>query len=132
MPERHIENLHEIARLIDAGDFDELRALVHPDAVLWAPEGWPERGPFRGRDAVITQYARLGEDYTDRRTVIDDIVHSGDRLVARLRWHVRARHSGIESVLETWFANRYEGDQVIETRYFWSRDEALEAAGLGG
>jgi len=122
----------ELGRLSDADDFGKMRDLMHPEIVLWAPQGWPERGPFRGREAVVRQFGRLAEDYSERRTDVDGIVASGDRLVGRLQWHVRATHSGIESDLEVWFASQYRDGLLVEIRYFWSRDEALQAAGIKG
>ena len=69
-------------------------------------------------------------DYAERRTEVSDITVAGDRTVGRLLWHVRARHSGIESDLELWFANRLVDSQLIEQRFFWTRAEALTAAGV--
>jgi ketosteroid isomerase-like protein len=124
------EIAREVGRRFEAKDFEGLRPLFHPDAVIWAPEGWPEKGPMEGRDAVIRQFERLAQDYTAQQTEVDEIVESGDRAAGRLRWRMRARRSGIESQLEVWFANKMRGDQIVEARYFWSRDKALEAAGL--
>jgi ketosteroid isomerase-like protein len=130
VPERNAEIVRELARLSDAGDFDRMRPLLHPDAIMWGPEGWPERGPMEGREAVVRQYRRLAEDYAERRAEVSDITASRHWVVGRLRWHIRARHSGIESVLDDWFASRFEDGQIIEIRWFWDREEALETAGL--
>lgn len=49
------------------GDMDGLRDLYHPDATLRGLEGWPEPGPFVGRDAIQRQYALV---YKMRRGLI--------------------------------------------------------------
>lgn len=130
MTDRHAEIVTRLAVLSDSDDFEAMRDLMHSEIVMFGPEGWPERGPFRGRDAVIRQFARLAEDYDERRTQAEELVGAEDRLAGRLRWHVRARQSGIESDLEVWFANRYRDGRLAEIRYFWSREEAVGAAGL--
>ena len=36
----------------NAGDMDAFGESFDPDVIMRAPEGWPEPGPFVGRDAV--------------------------------------------------------------------------------
>ena len=38
------------------GDMDAVRELYHPDVIVRSPEGWPEPGPFVGRDAVLREF----------------------------------------------------------------------------
>jgi hypothetical protein len=119
-----------IARAFERDRVGEAGAYFHPDATVTAPPGWPEKGPFRGRDQIVAQFKRLTEDYPEQRTKVTDIVTGEDRLVGKLTWEMRARASGIEGELEVWFANRYEGDLIVETNYVWTREEALRAAGM--
>jgi len=42
----------------NAGDMDALRDLHDPDVVLRPPDGWPEAGPFIGREAAMRQSGR--------------------------------------------------------------------------
>ena len=52
----------EIARAVyetwNAGDMHAFRDLYDPDVVMRPPEGWPEPGPFVGRDAVMREWAK--------------------------------------------------------------------------
>jgi ketosteroid isomerase-like protein len=130
MPGRKAEIVREFGRRFATRDFEGMRPLLHPEAVIWPPEGWPEKGPMKGVDAAIRQFERLAEDYAAQQMEFDELIDYGDGMVGRLRWRVRARHSGIESELELWWANRMRGDQIVEIRYFWNRDDALEAGGL--
>jgi len=130
MPDREVEVSHEITRRFAAGDFEGVGQLFHSDAVLLAPEGWPERGPMRGREEIVRQFQRLADDYTDHRAEISDLTSSEDWIVGFNRWKMRGRRSGIESELEVWFASRFEDGLVADLRYYWSRDEAMQAAGL--
>jgi hypothetical protein len=38
---------------------DAAREMYDPDAVLTMAEGWPEPGPFVGRDAVLRQFQEM-------------------------------------------------------------------------
>jgi ketosteroid isomerase-like protein len=130
MSDRKVEVSHAITRRFAAGDFEGVGTFFHRDAVLLAPEGWPERGPMRGREEIVRQYQRLAEDYTEHRAEISDLISTEDWIVGLNRWKMRGRHSGIESELEVWFAGRFEGDLIVDLQYYWSRDEAMRAAGL--
>jgi ketosteroid isomerase-like protein len=53
------ENVEVVRAAFDAwnaGDMDAFRQLFHSDAIVRAPTGWPEPGPFVGRDAVMRQF----------------------------------------------------------------------------
>ena len=47
----------------NAGDMDALRELYDPDAILRTPEGWPEPGPFFGREAIMRQFEQIRETW---------------------------------------------------------------------
>ena len=50
----------------NAGDMDALRDLLHPDVIMRMPEGWPEPGPYMGRDAVMREWRQLRETWVCR------------------------------------------------------------------
>jgi len=45
----------------NARDMEALREAYAEDVVTWPPEGWPEAGPFIGRDLVLRQWERMRE-----------------------------------------------------------------------
>ena len=60
------ENVEVMRTAFDAwnvGDMDALRELLASDVVLRAPEGWPEPGPYVGREAVMRQWERNREPW---------------------------------------------------------------------
>ena len=61
----------------DAGDMDALRELYDPDVVMRSPVGWPEPGPFVGREAVMRQFEQVRETWD--KDVLEPI---GDPMVA--------------------------------------------------
>lgn len=136
MSDEQLEITRETVRLIDAGELDGMRAYLHPDIALWAPRGWPEPGPMEGPDAVVRQYERLNADYAERRTEVleltDHVTDSGEWVLGGIVWHTRGRASGIETAAELWFTNHFRDGKIVEIRFFWSRDEAVAAAGFEG
>ena len=52
--------------------------LYTPDAIAIAMEGWPETGPFEGREVVIRQYARLQENWDEQTNEAVRIFAQGD------------------------------------------------------
>jgi ketosteroid isomerase-like protein len=65
----------------NAGDMDALRELYDPHAILWMVEGWPERGPYFGREAVMRQYEQHRETWdTDALEPITDFIDDGTEL----------------------------------------------------
>jgi ketosteroid isomerase-like protein len=63
----------------NTGDMDALRELYDPAVVLRNPEGWPESGPFVGREAVMRQRELQRENLGRRRP------GAGQRLRPRCR-----------------------------------------------
>jgi ketosteroid isomerase-like protein len=103
---------------------------MHPEITATAVPGWPEPGPFVGRDAALAETKRLTEWGENRYTDIDVVADEGDWVVVAFRWHVRGAGSGIATQLDVAVAVRVKEGRIIEWHNRWSRDEALEAAGL--
>jgi ketosteroid isomerase-like protein len=130
MSQENVEILLETLRRIEANDAEGIAALMHPEIRGSAGSGWPEPGPFVGRDAVRTQLKRVIEWGENRFTDIDVVADEGDWVVAALRWHVRGAGSGIETHSDGATAIRVKEGLITEWHNRWSRDEALKAAGL--
>lgn len=45
------------------GDMDAVREVFDPDVIVRLPEGWPEPGPFVGREEVMRQFERNRETW---------------------------------------------------------------------
>ena len=66
------------------------RELYDPDAILRIPEGWPEPGPFVGREAVMRR-STVSRDLGRRPfEPISDFIDVGDRVAVRFIWRARA------------------------------------------
>jgi ketosteroid isomerase-like protein len=131
MSRENIEVVMESFRLLDPNDLEDWTALWHPEGRATAPDGWPEPGPFIGRDAIVNQFKRIFADWSEYRFEdIEVVAESGDWVVVTWRWHTRGVTSGIETHFDFAGANRVQGGQIIEAHFRWRAQEALEAAGL--
>jgi ketosteroid isomerase-like protein len=132
MSQENVELVLESLRRAEANDVEGGAALMHPEITATAVPGWPEPGPFVGRDAALAQSKRLTDWGENRFTDIDVVADEGGWVVVAYRWHVRGAGSGISTHFDVATAVRLKEGRIIEWHNRWSRDEALEAAGLSG
>jgi len=113
----------------NAGDMDALRELYHPDAIVRAPSGWPEPGPFVGREAVMREWEQTRETW-DADTVepISDFIDIADRVVVRQIW--RGVGQGPESNIELTNVFTVRKGRIVYQEFFWDHAEVLETLGL--
>ena len=131
MSQENVELFLEVLRCAEAKDADGVAGLLHPEIRSTAVRGWPEPGPFLGRDAVVAQFKRNVADWEDNRFIdIDVVADEGDWVVAEFRWEVRGAGSGIDTHFDVAAAIRVRDARIIEWHYRWNQAEALEAAGL--
>jgi ketosteroid isomerase-like protein len=124
----NVEVVEAVVAAWNKGDIAGLTELHHPDVILRAPEGWPEPGPFVGRDAVMRQFQRLREPW--ERDALEAITFHdiGDRVALRLIWRTYGR--GPEAPVELTSVYTVRDGRVFYQEYFWDHADALEALGL--
>ncbi len=126
------ENVEVVIRSLHAFEAQErLADSWQEDGWITAPDGWPESGPFRGRNAVVAQLKRLAADWSEHR--FDDIrvvKADGEWVVVEYRWVTRGVASGIETSFDLAAAYRVRDGLLAEAHFRWDRGTALEAAGL--
>ena len=128
MSRENVEIVRAAFAAWNAGDMDALRELYDPDVIARALEGWPEPGPFVGRDAVMRQFEQLRATWdADAVEPISDFIDAGERVVVRMIWH--GAGVGPEANLEFTHVYTVRQGRIFYVEYFWE-DEALEAAGL--
>jgi ketosteroid isomerase-like protein len=113
----------------NTGDLDAWEKFLAPDVIWQPPDGWPEPGPYLGRDAVLRHVAQLREAW-DRDTAepIGDLIHTGDRVVARFIWHGAGQGPEANMSLTCVYTVRERKIRVFE--FFRDHGEALQAVGL--
>jgi ketosteroid isomerase-like protein len=131
MSEENVEIVLRGFRLIEADDFERWATLWHPESRATAPVGWPEQGPFVGRDAIVRQFERITSDWEEHHFEnVELAADEGDWVVFTYRWCARGVASGIETDFDLAVATRVVDDSMVEAHFRWNRGEALEAAGL--
>jgi predicted ester cyclase len=128
----NIELARRILAAFDTGDAGVVDELIHPDH---REHAGPEPQP--GQDGVRGSIAWLAAMFTGRRTIVEDLVASGDRVVARVRFSATCvgEVDGIEAA-----GRRFETDhvhiwRVAEGRlaeHWMIRDDLAMMRQLGG
>ena len=131
MSEENVEVALETFRRFDAADFEAWAKLWHPQGRATAAAGWPEQGPFEGREAVVNQFKQMYENWSDYRFEDVEVVQTtGQWVVISWRLWTRGIGSGLESQVDLAVAMQIEDGQVVQGHFRWNADEALAAAGL--
>lgn len=113
----------------NAKEMDTFRELHDPAVIVRTPEGWPEPGPFVGREAVMRQFEQMrGTWDVDALEEISDYIDAADRIVVRHAW--RATGSGPTASIELTVVFTVRKNQIYLIEYFWDHDEALDMMGL--
>jgi uncharacterized protein len=129
MSQENVEIVRAGFEAWNAGDMDTVREGHDPDVIMRAPQGWPEPGPFVGRDAVMRQWEQMRETWAaDNLGVIGDFIDADDRVVVRQVW--RGVGHGPESQVESTGVYTVRRGRVVHLEFFWDHAEALEAVGL--
>jgi ketosteroid isomerase-like protein len=82
MSQENVEIVRATFNAWNAGDLDALRELYDPDVLMRTPEGWPEPGPFLGREATMRWFEQSREAFdADALEPISDFIDAADRVV---------------------------------------------------
>jgi ketosteroid isomerase-like protein len=114
------------------GDLDAWLEYFTDDIDYRAVEGAPDdHGPIEGKDALRAYVEDWRETFDDFRTEPTELIDAGeDRAIAVMRISGRARLSGVEVDLTFAVVYTLRDGKVARGREYWTRDQALEAAGL--
>jgi ketosteroid isomerase-like protein len=129
MSQANVGVVRAIFQAWNAGDMDAVREMHDADVIMRMAEGWPESGPFVGREAFMRELEHLRETFdADSLEPISDYIDIGDRVVVRYRW--RGAGHGPEASFEFSQVITLRSGRVIAIQQVWDHSEALEAVGL--
>jgi ketosteroid isomerase-like protein len=129
MSQENVEVVRRFYEAWNAGDMNALGELYDPDAVVRAPDGWPEPGPFVGREAVMRQFRQMRETWdADAGEPLSDFIDAGDRVVVRFVW--RGAGHGPESTMEFTVVYTLREGRIAYQETYWNHAEALQILGL--
>jgi ketosteroid isomerase-like protein len=116
------------SRLARSGEIASyVAAHFHPDCEYGPVE---EASTIRGHEALIHWIERWLEAWDDAWDEIDEIIETGQTVVAAIRVHGRGRKSGMEISQRLFDVFELRDGRVVRVREYLSHDEALAAAGL--
>jgi ketosteroid isomerase-like protein len=90
-----------------------------------------DRGPMHGMEAFRAYVQDWLDMFDDFKTEPVELIDAGgDQVIAVLRNSGRAKQSGVETDLTFAVVLKIRDGQLARGREYWTREEALEAAGL--
>ena len=129
MSEENVEIVRRAHEVWNAGDMDTLREMYDTGIIWRGPEGWPEPGPYAGREAVMGQVEQMRETWdTDSFELISELIDVGDRVAVRFIW--RGAGHGPEANIEATGVYTVRKGRIIGIEFFWDHAEALATLGL--
>src|SRR5436190_22119675 len=129
MSQENLEVAKAVIETWNARDMDALRELYDPDTILRMPEGWPEPGPYVGREAVMRQWEQQRQALDPGALEpISDFIDAADRVVVRHIW--RGAGHGPEVNLDITNVFMVRKRRIVYQECFWDYAEALETLGL--
>ena len=129
MSQENVEVIRRGFEVWNAGDMEAFREKLDPGIIWRGPEGWPEPGPYAGREAVMRQVGQLRETWdADSFELISDFIDVGDRVAVRFIWQ-GAGH-GPESNIELTGVYSVRKGRIVAIELFWDHAEALQILGV--
>jgi ketosteroid isomerase-like protein len=131
MSQENVELVRDAAVAFSRGDLDTWSEYIADDIDYRAVEGAPDdHGPIHGKDALRMYVQDWLGTFDEFSEPIELIEAGDDKVVAVTRMSGRAKLSGVETDLTYAALYTIRDGKVVRGREYWSRAEALEAAGL--
>jgi ketosteroid isomerase-like protein len=134
MSKENVKTVGDVAEAFNRGDLDTWAGYWAEDIDYRAIEGAPDDpGPIHGKDALrayVQDWLDMFDDFKSEPVELIDA--SEDNVIAVIRISGRAKLSGVETDLTYAALYTLRDGKVARGREYWTREEALEAAGLSG
>jgi len=131
MSQENVEIVRDAYETWNAGDMHAFSEMYDVNAIMRSPEGWPEPGPFVGREAIMRQWERVREAWNAGvLEPIGDFIDAGDRVAVRQTWRVTGEGPEVNLAMTNVFTLRK--GKIYYQEFFWDHSEALKAVGLEG
>ena len=132
MSQENVEIVRQAAAAFNRGDLDTWVESWADDIDYRAIEGaLDDHGPIHGK-AEMRAYMQDWIDTFDQFKVEPlEVIDAGqDQVIAVLRNSGRAKLSGVETDLTFAVVNTIRDGKIVRGREYWTKEQALEAAGL--
>ena len=132
MSQENVEILREAAAAFNRGDLDAWLEYLADDIDHRAVEGaLDDHGPIHGKDALRVYMEDWVGTFDNLRVEPVELIEAGeDKVIAVTRISGRAKLSGVETDLTYAALYTIRDGKVARGREYWTKEQALEAAGL--
>ena len=132
MSQENVEILRNMAAAFNRGDLDAWSEGLADDIDHRAVEGaLDDHGPIHGKDALRVYMEDWVGTFDNFRAEPVELIEAGeDKVIAVGRISGRAKLSGVETDLTYAALYTIRDGTVPRGREYWTKEEALEAAGL--
>ena len=136
MSQENVEIVRDAAAAFNRGDFDAWLEYWADDIHYRAVEGaLDDHGPIHGKDALrghVDDWIDTLDDFMgDFRIEPVELIEAGeDKVIAVTRISGRAKLSGVETDITYAALYTIRDGKIARGREYWTKEEALEAAGL--
>jgi ketosteroid isomerase-like protein len=132
MSQENIKTIRGAAAAFNRGDVDAWLEYLTDDIDYRAIEGAPDDpGPMHGKDAVRAYEQDWLDMFDDFKVEPMELIDAGeDRVIAVTKISGRAKLSGVETDLTYAALYTIRDGKVARGREYWTKEQALEAAGL--
>jgi ketosteroid isomerase-like protein len=132
MSEGNVKTVRNMAEAINRGDPDTWAEYIADDIDYRAVEGAPDdHGPIHGKDALRAYLQDWQDTFDDFTSEPVELIDAGeDNVIAVIQISGRAKLSGVETDLTYAALYTFREGKIVRGREYWTREEALEAAGL--
>jgi ketosteroid isomerase-like protein len=130
MTEENVEVVRRAHEALNGGDVEGLIALCDAAFRLDMSDRVLNPAVYEGHDGIRRFYAEVRDVWASYTWEPEELIESGDLVVALLRSSGRGRESGIEIERQTAMVWTVRTKQARSLRFFRDRAAALEAAGL--
>jgi ketosteroid isomerase-like protein len=133
MSQENVEIVRDAVVAFNRGDLDAFLDEYWADDIDWrAVEGaLDDRGPIHGKDELRAYWQDWIDTFDQFKVEPVEVIDAGpDQVVAVIRNSGRAKLSGVESDLTFAVVYMLRDGKVARGREYWTKEQALEAAGL--
>ena len=133
MSQENVERIRDAVVAYNRGDLDAFLDEYWTDDIDYrAVEGAPDdHGPIHGKAEMRAYLQDWFDTFDDLKIEPLEVIDAGlDQAVAVVRFGGRAKLSGVEADLTFAVVYTLRDGKVARGREYWTKEQALEAAGL--
>ena len=131
MSQENVEIVRRYFAAYERGGLDASAEFWHPDITWRAAEGaLDDVGLMKGPGALRRYYEQWEDTFESGRVEAEELVDAGDQVVAVVRGFGRMKESEAEVDIRYATVLSIRDGKIAAGREYFTREEALEAAGL--